>query len=207
MLTKTTMLVMALTANVLCDDFCDDKVDKGVFGLCKLWTKNAALLDRLRELLGMSAAGDLRVLLTGPTMSCSKLFLENEDMRADCEKSYSDQQFAPFMIQRGGQSYLVALARKDLPSLPSIKAYEGEIVKQRENYMYFVYNGTLFPGSCIQNNERCFQNHQLVILIISKFQQLTNANAELKGSNRDLKTEFYADQHFYDFFIKKHGDF
>ena len=207
MLTKTTVLVMVLTANVLSADFCDDEVDKGVFGLCKLWTKNAALLDRLRELLGMSAAGDLRVLLTGPTMSCSKLFLENEDMRADCEKSYSDQQFAPFMIQRGGQSYLVALARKDLPSLPSIKAYEGEIVKQRENYMYFVYNGTLFPGSCIQNNERCFQNHQLVILIISKFQQLTNANAELKVSNRDFKTEFYADQHFFEFFIKKHGEF
>ena len=55
MLTKTTVHVMALTANVLCDDFCDDKVDKGLFDLCTLWKENALLLDRLRELLGMSA--------------------------------------------------------------------------------------------------------------------------------------------------------
>ena len=199
---------MALTATVLCVaptelEQCNDMPHhKKKFGLCKLLRKNAALLDRLIELLGLSAGGDLNVRQIGLTIPCSQLFPVGDDMRADCEKSYSVQQFAPFKIQRGNQSYIMALSRKDLPSLPSIKAYEDGIVKQHKNYMYFVYNGTLFPGSCIQNNERCFQNHQLVILIISKFQQLTNANAELKGSNRDLKTEFYADQHFYDFFIK-----
>ena len=202
MLTKTTVLVMVLTANVLSADFCDDEVDKGVFGLCKLWTKNAALLDRLRELLGMSAAGDLRVLLTGPTMSCSKLFLENEDMRADCEKSYSDQQFAPFMIQKGDggdQSYLVALARKDLPSLSSIKAFEGEIsqeAKQVEPDQFIVFKDRVYPFACTLKSENCllsqvlFEIQQLKDSSSSQIQKLKDANSVFRDLNRVFKTEF-----------------
>ena len=202
------MLVMALTANVLCvtptavntltecDDTRGSRQDE--FGLCKLLQGSPALLYRLRELLRMNANGYLRVLPRGTPIYCNHLFHEQQHMKADCEKDYPEQ-LAPFRIKNGDQSYKLYIAEKDLPSLSSIKAFEGEIsqeAKQVEPDQFIVFKDRVYPFACTLKSENCllsqvlFEIQQLKDSSSSQIQKLKDANSVFRDLNRVFKTEF-----------------